>query len=173
MDYEACPGKYLYGSVVPRSIPAEKDGVYWGYQVREAASLADVFRDSLVCDDYDLVLGTSERGSVLGCDSDGSGDALLALPQFAHVLIVFGGVQGLEFSATGDKKLQELGIRGGHDELNGASEGSNDNRLDVGELFDFYINTCASQGSRTIRTEEAILISMAALKPYLRPLERN
>ena len=33
----------------------------------------------------------------------------------------------------------------------------------VDGLFDQYINTCADQGSRTIRTEEAVLISMAYL----------
>ncbi|KAE8593072.1 hypothetical protein XENTR_v10018967 [Xenopus tropicalis] len=34
-------------------------------------------------------------------------------------------------------------------------------------LFNHYLNTCPDQGSRTIRTEEAILISLAALKPRL------
>ena len=38
---------------------------------------------------------------------------------------------------------------------------------DPSELFDFYLNTCPSQGSRTIRTEEAILVSMAALRPKI------
>jgi len=38
---------------------------------------------------------------------------------------------------------------------------------DPSVLFDLYVNTCPSQGSRTIRTEEAILISLAALQPGL------
>lgn len=32
------------------------------------------------------------------------------------------------------------------------------------QLFDHYINTCPEQGSRTIRTEEALLISLAAFQ---------
>ena len=32
-------------------------------------------------------------------------------------------------------------------------------------LFDSYLNTCRDQGSRTIRCEEAILISLAMLRP--------
>lgn len=31
-------------------------------------------------------------------------------------------------------------------------------------VFDYYINTCPNQGSRTIRTEEAVLISMTYLQ---------
>ena len=38
---------------------------------------------------------------------------------------------------------------------------------DVTALFDMWINTCPNQGSRTIRTEEAILISMSYLQPAL------
>ncbi|WAR18091.1 CI114-like protein [Mya arenaria] len=34
-------------------------------------------------------------------------------------------------------------------------------------LFQHYLNTCPQQGSRTIRTEEAILITMAGLRPKL------
>ena len=33
--------------------------------------------------------------------------------------------------------------------------------------FDMYINTCPNQGSRTIRSEEAILISLSYLQPAL------
>lgn len=151
--YANCPGKHLYGSIVERDAPARADGTYWGYKVRHTSSLSDVFTGSSVCKSYDLVLGTSERGSVLG-EGDG---ALHALPSFQHLLIVFGGVQGLEHAARGDAKLSTLGI---------GIEG--EESVEVGDLFDFYINTCATQGSRTIRTEEAILISLAALTPYLK-----
>lgn len=157
--YDACPGKYLYGALAERGAPARADGTYWGYTVREAGSLAGVFRDPAVCEAYDLVLGTSERGTRLGT---GHG-ALPALPGFKHALIVFGGVQGLEFSASGDEELRRLG-------MGGEKEGEADGAVDVAELFDFYINSCPDQGSRTIRTEEAILITMAALKPFLNPL---
>ena len=32
------------------------------------------------------------------------------------------------------------------------------------DVFDMYINTCPDQGSRTIRTEEAVLISMSYMQ---------
>ena len=37
----------------------------------------------------------------------------------------------------------------------------------VGNNFDLYLNTCMNQGLRTIRTEEAILISLAVIRPEL------
>ncbi len=134
--YHKAPGKYLFGKVVPFNSPDK----YWGYRVRTAKSLSDVFRDAPV--QYDLVVGTSERGTPLGSNG------LPGLPSHKHALIVFGGVNGLEFAANNDEALKEL--------------------EDVGDLFDFYVNTCTEQGSRTIRTEEALLISLAALQPYLR-----
>ena len=60
------------------------------------------------------------------------------------MLIVFGGLQGLEASLESDESL---------------------NIIDPSLLFHYYINTCPGQGSRTIRTEEALLITMAALRP--------
>lgn len=59
---------------------------------------------------------------------------------------MFGGLKGLEASLESDEKLQIS---------------------DPTLLFDQYINTCPGQGSRTIRTEEAILITMAAIKPLV------
>ncbi len=35
-------------------------------------------------------------------------------------------------------------------------------------LFDLYLNLCPGQGSRTIRTEEALLVGLAALQPHTR-----
>ena len=35
------------------------------------------------------------------------------------------------------------------------------------ELFDMWVNTCPNQGSRTIRTEEAVLITLARLQPAI------
>ena len=39
--------------------------------------------------------------------------------------------------------------------------------VDAASLFDHYINLCPGQGLRTIRTEEALLAGLAALKPYI------
>ena len=49
-----------------------------------------------------------------------------------HLLIVFGGLKGLEYSLECDESLR----------VN-----------DVSLLFHHYLNTCPGQGSRTIRTE--------------------
>lgn len=62
------------------------------------------------------------------------------------MLILFGGLEGLEGAIDNDPIL---------------------NVDDPNELFDHYINTLPEQGSRTIRTEEAILITLAALRTKL------
>ena len=95
---------------------------------------------------YDLILGTSEHGRhVDGLVGAGGG----GLPPFRRCIVVFGGPRGLEPVAAS---------------LGGA-EGAP--RTAAG-YFDFYLNTCAGQGSRTIRTEEAVLISLARLVGPLR-----
>ena len=38
---------------------------------------------------------------------------------------------------------------------------------DVPSLFDHYLNLCPGQGSRTIRTEEALLVGLTALQPHI------
>lgn len=86
-----------------------------------------------------MKIGTSERGEKQSA-------AQLKLPEHEHALIAFGGPLGLEDCYERDSKR--------------ASE-------DVTALFDMWVNTCPNQGSRTIRTEEAILISMSYLQPAL------
>lgn len=51
---------------------------------------------------------------------------------YRHLLVVFGGLQGLEASVDADQNLDVT---------------------DPSVLFDLYLNTCPGQGSRTIRTE--------------------
>lgn len=69
-----------------------------------------------------------------------------SLTPFKHLLVVFGGLQGLEASLDADQNLEVT---------------------DPSVLFDLYLNTCPGQGSRTIRTEEAMLITMAGLRPKI------
>jgi len=69
-----------------------------------------------------------------------------SLPSFKHVLIAFGGLRGLELGLTSDESLK---------------------LDDPSLLFDFYLNTCPNQGSRTIRTEEAILVTMSSIQNIL------
>uniref|UniRef100_A0A3P8W8K6 28S rRNA (uridine-N(3))-methyltransferase n=2 Tax=Cynoglossus semilaevis TaxID=244447 RepID=A0A3P8W8K6_CYNSE len=126
--------KTYHGVVVAPHVPRTEGGLYWGYSVRLASCLSAVFTEGPYKEGYDLTIGTSERGN----DMDQS-----SLSPFKHLLVVFGGLQGLEASLDVDQNL---------------------NVTDPRFLFDVYLNTCPGQGSRTIRTEEAILISMSGLR---------
>ncbi|XP_054805825.1 LOW QUALITY PROTEIN: uncharacterized protein LOC129308612 [Prosopis cineraria] len=116
--------------IVSWSKPRE-EGLYWGYQVRYAHNLSSVFKDCKYKGGYDHIIGTSEHGQIIK-SSD------LKIPSFRHLLIAFGGLAGLEECIEEDDALK--------------GENAND-------VFDTYLNTCPHQGSRTIRTEEAIFIS--------------
>ncbi|KAG8180935.1 hypothetical protein JTE90_013941 [Oedothorax gibbosus] len=65
---------------------------------------------------------------------------------FWHLLIVFGGLKGIEGFLEADESIEVK---------------------EASSLFHYYLNTCPLQGSRTIRTEEAILITMAVLRPKI------
>lgn len=143
--------------LVPPVEPLEKLRHYWGYYVRKCGSLSEVLRGNIFVPDkkkfYDLTIGTSERGQCIDdttfrkTTSQNEQSNKKQKNEFKHVLVVFGGVRGLEYSASCDKEL------GTHENTHA--------------LFDYYINTCPNQGSTTIRTEEAILITMSALRPKL------
>ena len=108
-----------------------------------AERFSHVFTKSPFKGGYDITIGTSERGeNVDECDLK-----KVSSDKFKHILIVFGGVKGLEVAVQNDQELKEV--------------------KDPSALFDVYLNTCPKQGSRTIRTEEAILVSMAALRPKI------
>lgn len=100
---------------------------------------------------YDLKVGTSERGTIV------PGPECLQFPAFQHLLIGFGGPQGLEQCVLQDPVLQAM-----HDSPQPE------------KLFNLYCNTCPKQGSRTIRTEEAVLISLSffqsAISKHATPL---
>lgn len=133
--------KKLQGVVVAPSLPRRETGIYWGYTVRLATSLGQVFTQSPYKDGYDVTVGTSDKGSSVD-----------ELPQksvrYQHLLVMFGGVMGLETALDAEETLQ-----------------TDDPKL----LFDYYLNTLPNQGSRTLRTEEAILVTMAALRGKLEP----
>lgn len=101
---------------------------------------------------YDLTVGTSERGADIDqcrlAKPNNNTHEGKEEPAFKHLLIVFGGVKGLEVAVEADP------------ELKGSVE-------DPSQLFDIYLNTCPDQGSRTIRTEEAVLITLSALRPKI------
>ncbi|KAF4028887.1 putative RNA methyltransferase [Phytophthora infestans] len=135
--------KKMVGKLVSSAEPREQLGVYWGYTTRFASSLSNVWTDCPFAGGYDLKVGTSERGNVSVDDAD------FSLPKFRHALVVFGGVAGIEECVDADEKVPVSG------------EDSN-------TLFDMWVNTCPEQGSRTIRSEEALLVSLAALRPHVK-----
>jgi len=48
---------------VSPATPKTESGIYWGYTTRLASSLSAVFTESSFPDGYDLIIGTSERGT--------------------------------------------------------------------------------------------------------------
>eukprot|EP00271_Cylindrocystis_brebissonii_P023352 TRINITY_DN965_c0_g1_i3.p1 TRINITY_DN965_c0_g1~~TRINITY_DN965_c0_g1_i3.p1 ORF type:complete len:350 (+),score=63.33 TRINITY_DN965_c0_g1_i3:205-1254(+) len=121
---------------VSPSEPREKRGLYWGYSLRLVNGLSRVFAECPYQGGYDWTIGTSEHGLKVR-SSD------LKIPSFRHLLIVFGGLAGLEESTELDNSIQVK---------------------DTSCLFDCYLNTCPTQGSRTIRTEEAVFISLGYMQ---------
>eukprot|EP00750_Incisomonas_marina_P031722 INCI8287.11.p2 GENE.INCI8287.11~~INCI8287.11.p2 ORF type:complete len:429 (+),score=119.76 INCI8287.11:83-1288(+) len=130
------------GLAVPPSQPKQQDAIFWGYQTRIADSISAVFTESPFEQGYDLTIGTSERGDYNVMDPD------FKVPPFQHALVLFGGVEGLEVAVGNDERLSVAAA-------------------DTKRLFDMWVNTCPFQGSRTIRTEEAIFISLASLGRHL------
>ena len=124
--------------------PREDGGYYWGFAVKRAGSLSSVFTDCAYEGGYDMTIGTSERGHDV--ETLYSGDSEQKVGNFKHLLVVFGGVAGLEVAVKNDAELQKLGV------------------IDAKEMFDRWINVCPGQGSRTIRTEEAVWIGLMGLR---------
>jgi len=128
---------------VDPAAPRTEAGYYWGYQVRKASSLSNVFTESTWEGGYDISIGTSERGIPAS-----KAFPPARKPKFNHLLIVFGGPRGLEYAAMNDRELSEMGIGGAK----------------TRELFDHWVNVLPNQGSRTIRTEEAVFIALTELR---------
>ena len=135
-------GGNLVADAVAPSAPREEAGYYWGYSVRAASSLSAVLTECAFDGGYDLTLGTSERGFPVSSLKTEHG----SVPEYTHMLIVFGGVSGIEAAVNVDTELEKLGI------------------ADPSLLFDYWINLCPEQGSRTIRTEEAVWLGLMALR---------
>ncbi|RMZ81293.1 hypothetical protein DV737_g2555, partial [Chaetothyriales sp. CBS 132003] len=128
---------------VSPTTPREQDGYYWGYSVRQCSSLSAVLTESPFDGGYDVSFGTSERGRALSEVLSTSRP-----PRYRHLLLVFGGVGGLETAAANDAELADRGITG----------------RNVSDLFDHWVNLVPGQGSRTIRTEEAVWLGLMGLR---------
>ena len=134
--------KFYTGVPVSMREPFEKAGIYWGYVVRVCERFEEVFDESIYGEKYDFVIGTSDKGE------NYRNVEYTKHKEFKHCLIVFGGIEGIEGMLDDDEHANMKG-----DDVNG--------------MFDVYVNTCVGQGLRTIRTEEAIMITLSVLKPEL------
>ncbi|ANQ06357.1 Uncharacterized protein PCOAH_00008110 [Plasmodium coatneyi] len=115
--------------------------LYWGYSVELLKRLSDVFDLSV-----DYIVGTSERGHFMD-------DAADAVRGVSSILIVFGNKQGLE-----DLLIKEREER---KKKNYAVEKRSKVLNKMLKKFHLFVNTCPHQTSRTIRTEEAIAITLS------------
>jgi predicted SPOUT superfamily RNA methylase MTH1 len=160
----------FHAAVVDATAPKERDGYYWGYDVRVAENLTRLFAACPYDGGYDITIGTSERGLPLSGIiphtrskvssrgyEDNTAPADILPRKFNHALIVFGGVAGLEKALEYDQELQER--------LGG-------NRMDVSKAFDFYVNAVPGQGSRTIRSEEAVWVVLGMLDAWIKWAKR-
>lgn len=130
------------GAAVSPREPRERCGLHWGYTVRMATSLPAVWAECPFEEGYDLSVGTSDKGD------SGWQDPGFELAPFRHLLLFFGGVEGIEPLVAADPELVACDAA-------------------AASLFDSYLNLCPRQGSRTIRTEEALFVGLAALRPYI------
>ena len=130
--------EYIKASIANPLDVKRTTGRYWGYDVRIARSVKEMFQGPF--GGYDLTIGTSERGEINECCS-------LSLPSYRHALVVIGGPNGLEYLLQNDPSSSQYDS--------------------PSTLFDRYLNVCPNQGSRTIRTEEAVLLCLMYLRPAL------
>lgn len=132
---------------VDPTAPRTEGGYYWGFTTRRCGSLSAVFEECAFEGGYDFSIGTSERGVHV---PEAFPERKLRKEQtsFNHLIVVFGGPRGLEYAAENDPALGEMGIVRGRTK----------------ELFDHWINILPGQGSRTIRTDEALFIGLGALR---------
>lgn len=135
--------------------PREESGFYWGYTVRRCSSISAVFTECEFEGGYDLSIGTSERGQPLSELVSTGAEQEATVPKFGHLVVVFGGLAGLEAAVRADPELKSKGV------------------VDAKDLFDFWVDVCPGQGSRTIRTEEAVWIGLMGLRGIVQGNDRR
>jgi len=99
---------------------------------------------------YDVTMGYSEKGSMALDDPN------FELKPFKHMLIVFGGLTGIEACIDADESM-----------------GHNVHGRDAPKMFDYWINSCPSLGSRVTRTEEAAIVTLARLRSHILKVRAN
>ncbi len=132
--------------------PSDRLNLYWGYTVRVATKIEDIFDEcpyktaARPKDGYDLKLAISNEKSSQNAEMVN----FKKYAGFKHALVFFGGIEGIEGIVEQDERSK----------INHAAE--------VRALFDQYINCLPERGTRCIRTEESILVSLSNLYPKFR-----
>lgn len=123
--------------------PTEKLGCFWGYSVRVAQKFEDIEEECPFEAGYDLKVGISEQGEVADFVDFNK------YKNFNHALVFFGGLEGIEVIIEQDERTKM----------------SNEA---IKKMFDLVINPTPERGTRSIRTEESILVSLSNLYPKFR-----
>ena len=124
--------------------PRAKYGLYWGYQTRVASSLGEVFSGTAYRGGYDVLIGCSPKsGDKLAENSD---KLTAALGTARHVLVVFGGDGGIEACVDADESIQTQAAKSK-------------------DLFDLWLGFGSAAGTRKLRTEEELMLALAAVCP--------
>ncbi|CRG95829.1 conserved protein, unknown function [Plasmodium gallinaceum] len=141
------PKILLSGKLIHPTIP-KLYNLYWGYSIEILKNVSDIFNLPV-----DYIIGTSERGKTID-------DSILSLKDTKSILIVFGNKDGLEDLLIKEKEEKK--------KKNYSPEKKIKVLNKILKKFDLFINTCPFQTSRTIRTEEAISITLSLLHNILK-----
>lgn len=126
----------LAAEIIPKEAVEEK--LYWGYNIKETAQPLHKFNKK---QDY-IVIGTSRTGeNYNSINFDNNEQLVKKVFTNKPILIVFGSPK------TGlPEMLKGTGVK-------------------LNDLFDLFINTVPNAGTRSVRLEEAITISLARILP--------
>ncbi|SOV83068.1 RNA methyltransferase, putative [Plasmodium sp. gorilla clade G3] len=141
------PNVLFTGKLIHPSVP-KLYNLYWGYSIEILKNLSDIFKIQV-----DYLIGTSERGKFID-------DSMISCRDAKSVLIVFGNKDGLEDLLIKEKEKKKNKIFSPEKKIKVLDK--------MLKKFDLFINTCPCQTSRTIRTEEAIIITLSLLHNILK-----
>ncbi|SCM04126.1 RNA methyltransferase, putative [Plasmodium chabaudi chabaudi] len=134
------------GKIIHPSMP-KLYNIYWGYNIQILKNLTDVFDVKVDC-----IIGTSERGDPIQ-------DLKTQIKSARSILIVFGNRDGVEDLFIREREVKKNKTYTGKKRAKVLNK--------ILKKFDYFINTCPNQTSRTIRTEEAISITLSLFQSIL------
>ncbi|PIO69108.1 hypothetical protein TELCIR_09084 [Teladorsagia circumcincta] len=117
---------------------SRKTGKYWGYSVKLATSLKEVLDRKK----FDVIIGTSPRGEPVT-------NMFLNTLNDIQVLLVFGGVSGVDAALEAEEALTETRAE---------------------EAFDRLVNSLPNKGTNSERVEENVFITLAEVTMRLQQL---